>query len=128
MNRGGYREGAGRPKTIDPAIRTYYFAYHTQKSGAKRRGIEWQFDSLEQWIAWWGDDIDNRGKTAGKFQMCRHGDQGPYHPDNVRKGTIEENLSERKGRKQGARTPEFCELKRQQAKAQHIAMGHNIKE
>jgi hypothetical protein len=65
-------------------------AYAQAKKNAKIRGIEWRF-TKEEWYEWWGDDIHKRGSKAGCLQMCRHGDTGPYHPDNVSKKTIEEN-------------------------------------
>ncbi len=67
-------------------------AYHSQKKGAKERGIEWlfTFDTwLEGWIAsgYW----ELRGRNKGKYQMCRKDDEGPYSPDNVYYDTTENN-------------------------------------
>jgi len=68
--------------------------YNRQKYNAiNKRNIEWHF-TFESWIAWWGDDIINRGPKKGQFVMARIGDIGPYHPDNVRKATCSENCSE----------------------------------
>lgn len=67
--------------------------YHNQKVRAKRRGIEWQF-SLNEWIAWWGDDLEKRGSKKGCLVMARYNDCGAYHPDNCRKLTTEENTLE----------------------------------
>jgi hypothetical protein len=64
--------------------------YLTQKNRAKERGIEWCF-TFESWLEWWGADIENRGKKSWNLQMQRIGDRGPYHPDNVRKGTPKRN-------------------------------------
>ena len=58
---------------------------------AKKRGIEWQF-TYEEWINWWGDDIANRGPRKGQLVMARFNDSGPYHPNNVQKLTVEENV------------------------------------
>jgi hypothetical protein len=71
-------------------IREYYW---TQKHHAKDRGIDWQF-TFDTWRDWWGDDIAKRGSKKGCLVMARHNDIGPYHPDNVRKATVEENISE----------------------------------
>ena len=71
-----------------------YDKYNVQRQHAKRRGIEWQFESYEQWIEWWGEDIEKRGSRAGQLVMARYNDEGPYHPDNVRKLTVEENTQE----------------------------------
>jgi hypothetical protein len=67
--------------------------YNTQKAGAINRGIDWQF-TYETWLEWWGEDIVNRGHKSGQLVMARHKDTGPYHPDNVRKATCNENSSE----------------------------------
>lgn len=68
-------------------------AYHSQRHSAIKRNIEWHF-TYDSWIDWWGEDIINRGIRKGQLVMARNGDQGPYHPDNVRKATTEENLKE----------------------------------
>lgn len=65
-------------------------AYKSQKESAAKRGIEWQF-TVEEWTAWWGDDFALRGRGRGRLVMARHGDIGPYHPDNVFKCLFEEN-------------------------------------
>jgi len=67
--------------------------YHSQKTTAKCRGIDWQF-TYDTWIEWWGNDIINRGKGPGKLCMARKGDTGPYHPDNVYKITHSENVTD----------------------------------
>ena len=75
-----------------------YFAFHTQKSDAARRGIVWAF-TLDEWKLWWEDKLGSnwlelRGNKRGQYCMARCGDAGPYHPSNVRCATTEENLSE----------------------------------
>lgn len=67
--------------------------YYDQKRHAKDRNIDWQF-TYETWLEWWGDDILNRGYYKGQLVMARHNDEGPYHPNNVRKATVEENINE----------------------------------
>lgn len=114
--RGGARPGAGRKRIIDPSIKKYYDAYNLQRQHAGYRNIEWHF-TFESWLAWWGEDIDKRGRTSGKLCMARYEDKGPYHPDNVQKLTVAENQKERI--ELVMRTPEFRELKRQQAILQH---------
>ena len=71
-------------------MRKYREAYESQRSGARRRGIEWQF-TYESWLAWWGDDLARRGTGKYDLQMQRVADSGPYHPDNVRKGIPKQN-------------------------------------
>ena len=68
-------------------------AYLDQKNNAEKRGIEFLF-SFEEWVDWWGDDIDRRGNQWNRLVMARHGDSGPYHPDNVKKLSMEENSRE----------------------------------
>jgi hypothetical protein len=72
---------------------TYKHAYYSQKSSANCRKIDFQF-TYEQWVTWWGDDIINRGRKSGQLVMARIGDQGPYHPDNVVKKTMNDNVRE----------------------------------
>ena len=69
-----------------------HFAFLMQRQHAKERGIEFLFE-LDEWIDWWGDDFDKRGCEPDQLVMARHGDEGPYHPDNVYKSTALENSS-----------------------------------
>ena len=78
---------------INIDIDLYRKRYNGQKSQAGKRGIEWHF-TFDSWLAWWGDDIINRGPYKGQLVMARFNDVGPYHPDNVRKITCSENCSE----------------------------------
>ena len=72
----------------------YYHKYHSQRSDAKRRGIDWQFESMQQWLDWWGNDIVNRGPLLGQLVMARFKDEGPYNPNNVYKATSSQNHAE----------------------------------
>lgn len=72
----------------------YNNQYHNHKARSKRRGIAFEF-SYDEWIAWWGDDISNRGRNTGQLVMARIKDTGPYHPTNVYKTTVEQNVSDR---------------------------------
>jgi len=84
----------------------YKNKYSTQKAYAKQRGIDWQF-TYDEWIAWWGDDIINRGPKKGQLVMARNGDTGPYHPSNVRKATCaENNIEAHQGKKASNETKE----------------------
>ena len=71
--------------------------FDEQKNRAKRNKIEWHF-TFEEWVDWWGDDIDKRGTSKDSLVMARTGDIGPYHPNNVRKATVSENVNERNSR------------------------------
>lgn len=64
--------------------------YNEQRARAKGRNIEWQF-TFQSWLAWWGDDIVNRGLGKHQLVMCRKGDTGPYHPDNCYKASQSQN-------------------------------------
>lgn len=65
-------------------------AYSAQRFNALRRGIGWQL-TFEEWIAWWGDDIDKRGRGRHDLQMQRPHDSGPYALWNIVKGTPKRN-------------------------------------
>jgi hypothetical protein len=64
--------------------------YERQREGAKERGIEWLFD-LKSWLEVWDGKIARRGRGLRKLCMCRHKDEGPYAPNNVRIATGYEN-------------------------------------
>ena len=83
----------GKKKAPNGQARKYQSQYDNAKQCAKQRNIAWQF-TYDEWIAWWGDDIVNRGPRKGQLVMARHKDTGPYHPTNVRKATCSENCSE----------------------------------
>ena len=69
----------------------YIKQYKLQQRNAAKRNIDWQF-TYNEWITWWGDDILNRGCRKGQLVMARYNDEGPYHPDNVRKASCSENI------------------------------------
>jgi hypothetical protein len=71
-------------------------AYCKQRYCAEKRGIGWLFIFRTWWLVWsksghWHE----RGRGLGKFQMARHGDAGPYAPDNVSIIPHEQNVNER---------------------------------
>ncbi len=72
-------------------LKTAKLRYSQQKAHASERGIEWCF-TFDEWVEWWGDDLDNRGVHAWNLQMQRFHDKGPYAPWNVRKGTPAMNM------------------------------------
>ena len=57
-------------------------AFNNQRCNAKKRGISFEFE-YQEWIDWWGDEINSRGCRAGQYVMARISDSGPYHPCNV---------------------------------------------
>ncbi|MDE1828533.1 MAG: hypothetical protein KGH65_05225 [Candidatus Micrarchaeota archaeon] len=65
-------------------------AFKRQKAGAKRRGIGWEL-TFEQWLEWWGDDLDKRGRGKDDLQMQRFADKGPYAIGNIKKGVPQQN-------------------------------------
>ena len=77
-----------------PGHKPYNNEYHNHKSRSKRRDIDWQF-TYDTWITWWGEDIVKRGRNAGQLVMGRIGDKGPYHPINVYKTTVQQNVKDR---------------------------------
>ena len=68
-------------------------AYIDQKNNAQKRGIDFLF-SFDEWVEWWGDDFDKRGSRWDWLVMARHGDSGPYSPDNCYKATGSQNGSD----------------------------------
>ena len=67
--------------------------YNAQKCTAIKRNIDWNF-TFEAWLEWWGDDIVHRGRKKEQLVMARYGDIGAYHPNNVRKITMSDNIKE----------------------------------
>jgi len=67
--------------------------YKAQKSNARTRGIAF-FLTFEEWLAIWIESgkLDQRGRGAEKFCMCRNGDIGSYEVGNVFIGTGRENV------------------------------------
>ncbi|WP_257757895.1 hypothetical protein [Burkholderia glumae] len=72
----------------------YKIAFQIQRHGAARRGIGWEL-TFEQWLDWWGDDIERRGVHPGDLQMQRIADAGPYALGNIKKGTPRQNAQTR---------------------------------
>ena len=66
-------------------------AYDRQRYGARSRGIGWEL-TFEQWLEWWGADIERRGRGRDDLQMCRDLDAGPYALGNIHKGTMHSNV------------------------------------
>ncbi len=62
--------------------KTFQYRYTHARKAAIKRGIDWQF-TLEEWKKVWVDSghWEERGPLG--YQMCRYGDCGPYHKDNV---------------------------------------------
>ena len=78
-------------KTIPSKARV---AYAVQKTGAKRRGIEWLFSKWSWWCVWRDSGLwDKRGKEVGCYVMGRFNDVGPYSPDNVEIVLASENTA-----------------------------------
>ena len=70
-------------------------AYSQQKSGARKRGIEFKL-TFEQWRDIWGDKLDERGPRSWQFGMCRINDEGAYEVGNVYLGTPARNGASRR--------------------------------
>ena len=72
----------------------YIDGYRNQRNHCKARGVEFNF-SYEEWITFWGKDIDKRGRGLDKLQMCRNNDIGPYSIGNIYKATHQQNSSDK---------------------------------
>lgn len=66
--------------------------FQSQRSGAMTRRIGWEL-TFEQWLEWWGDDVDRRGRGPNDLQMQRINDAGPYALGNIVKGTPKQNAA-----------------------------------
>jgi hypothetical protein len=72
---------------------TVAIAYLDQKRNAGPRGIEWRFTLPEWWAVWLeSGKFDQRGRAG--YVMARHGDSGPYSPENVYICTAGQNFSD----------------------------------
>ena len=71
-----------------------YVKFQKHKSGAKARGIEFDL-TYDEWLAIWGQKLEDRGRHAGQSGMLRTRDEGGYSVGNVRIGTPKENQQER---------------------------------
>ena len=87
-------------------------AYGYQKGGAKHRGIAWEL-TFDQWLEWWGSDLDRRGVGVDSLQMQRPNDSGPYAIGNIYKGTPKQNM-QTKGNMQRNRSADRQKRKHQE--------------
>tara|TARA_R110000744_G_scaffold62608_1_gene129143 strand:+ start:187 stop:483 length:297 start_codon:yes stop_codon:yes gene_type:complete len=71
----------------------YLENYRWQRNGAKSRSIEFNI-TYEEWLDWWGDDIELRGKGKGKLCMGRHNDTGAYELGNISKIEFGQNVTD----------------------------------
>lgn len=73
--------------------------FHSAKSNAKARGIEFSFTFMG-WVTWWEANLGKnwlkkRGASPDQYCMARLGDEGPYRADNVQCITNRQNCSDR---------------------------------
>lgn len=76
-------------------------AFRTQKSNARRRGIEWNLSFCEWWKIWQeSGKWPERGLSKGGYVMARFGDVGPYSVGNVEFILATDNMLQGQARKQ----------------------------
>ena len=68
------------------------FASH--KANAANRGIAFEM-TFDEWLAIWGERLDQRGVHKDQLGMCRTRDLGSYKTGNVRLDTPKGNAAER---------------------------------
>ena len=71
--------------------------YHTQKGGAKSRGIAFliTFDDWYDWFLSQGVDRNiPQGNKGSSYAMCRYDDIGPYELGNIYLGTQSSNVKD----------------------------------
>lgn len=57
-----------------------------QRHTAKQRAVKFNL-TFEEWLEFWGDDIDKRGRGRHQLCMCRYDDRGAYEVGNIYKDT-----------------------------------------
>ena len=65
-------------------------AYRVQKRNSAIRRIEFKL-TFQQWLDFWGGDLDRRGTGVDDLQMQRRGDLGAYEIGNIIKGDARQN-------------------------------------
>jgi hypothetical protein len=85
-NPGYFRRKAAKHRRDNPELHAYLGQRHT----AKQRGVAFLL-TFEEWLEWWGDDFERRGRKARQLQMCRYNDEGAYELGNIYKATQVEN-------------------------------------
>lgn len=79
----------------DDYYRTPIGAFQNQRRNARERGIAWGFPTFWSWWQVWDKSghWNERGRGHG-YVMARHGDSGPYSPQNVKIVLATENVAE----------------------------------
>lgn len=68
-------------------------AYRNQMGNAATRGIGWELTIRQWWMIWQASGRwDQRGRHHDGYVMCRYGDEGPYHVNNVFIARAVENI------------------------------------
>jgi hypothetical protein len=70
----------------------FWTEYQMQKAMSKKRNIQWDL-TFEQWLDWWGSDIEFRGRKPEDLVMGRIDLTKPYRLDNLLKISHSENTS-----------------------------------
>jgi hypothetical protein len=74
-----------------------FVRYETHRKGARAHGREFLI-TFDEWYNWWlSNGVDKNYPTtqSGKqLCMCRYGDTGPYHIDNIYCATRNQNTSD----------------------------------
>lgn len=83
----------GAKEYRDARKKTPFYKYSDHMYRSKARKIEWLF-TFDTWWKMWKPYWDRRGTACNDLQMCRHGDSGPYSPENVRIDTCANNARE----------------------------------
>lgn len=69
-------------------------AFREQRTNASARKVEWNLTFWEWWHIWQeSGKWEQRGRGAGQYCMCRHGDVGAYERGNVFIGEFSQNCS-----------------------------------
>lgn len=81
----------------DPVLHKKYRVWVQQRNQANFRGEGWTF-TFEDWVDFWGDNFDQRGKEKSSLCMTRKDNSQPWHKDNVKIITRDEHFAQNRNK------------------------------
>lgn len=72
----------------------HYPGYSQQRNQANWREEDWRL-TFDEWYTFWGDDIDNRGRSNGQYKLTRINKFKPWTIDNIQKYKVRNKKNER---------------------------------
>lgn len=65
-------------------ISHYKQIFSSARSKARRAGVSWNL-SFDEWLEWWGKDLDKMGRGQNDLRMVRISESEPFSLENLRK-------------------------------------------